>query len=185
MKQKKIKMSKKIIVIGASTSKNSINKTFANYAGMQLNDVDLLIIDISDYNTLPIYSVDTENKNGAPKEVVELNGLFKSADGFIISFAEHNGSYAAGYKNVIDWVSRQDGKVFNDKPTLLLSTSPGVRGGATVLGSAVAAYPHFGANVVDYFSLSSFHDNFVEGKVSNEDLKSTLLEKIKKFQNSL
>lgn len=178
-------MSKKIIVIGASTSKNSINKSFANYVGDQLNNVDLVKVDISNYNSLPIFSVDLEEESGAPKEVVDLNTQFKSADGFIISFAEHNGSYAAGYKNVIDWISRQEGKVFNDKSTLLLSTSPGARGGATVLGSAVAGYPHLGANIVDSFSLSSFYDNFVGGTLSNEELKLTLVEKIKKFQNSL
>ena len=178
-------MEKKIIVIGASTSKNSINKAFANYTAEQLTDIELLKVDISDYNSLPIFSVDFEEESGAPKEVVDLNFQFKSADGFVISFAEHNGSYAAGYKNVIDWISRQEGKVFNDKPTLLLSTSPGARGGATVLGAATAGYPHLGANIVDSFSLSSFYDNFVDGTISNEELKSTLLEKIKKFQNSL
>lgn len=178
-------MSKKVIVIGASTSKNSINKAFANYTAEQLKDVELLKVDISKYNSLPIFSVDTEESNGVPKEMLELKELFNSADGFLISFAEHNGSYAAGYKNVIDWISRQEGKVFNDKPTLLLSTSPGARGGASVLGSAVAAYPHFGANVVDSFSLSSFYDNFTENNLSNEELKSDLLGKIEKFQNAL
>ena len=178
-------MNKKVIVIGASTSKNSINKTLANYSAEQLSAVELLKVDISKFNNLPIFSVDTEEENVTPEEIIELNALFKSTDGFIISFAEHNGSYAAGYKNVMDWISRQEGKVFNNKPALLLSTSPGARGGATVLGTAVAAYPHFGANVVDSFSLSSFYDNFTDGSVSNEELKSDLFEKIEKFQNSL
>jgi chromate reductase len=178
-------MSKNVIVIGASTSKNSINKELVNYSAEQLNDVELIKVDISNFNNLPIFSVDTEDNNGAPKEIIELNALFKSTDGFIISFAEHNGSYAAGYKNVMDWISRQEGKVFNNKPTLLLSTSPGGRGGATVLGTAVAAYPHFGANVVDSFSLSSFYDNFTDGSLSNKELKSDLFAKIERFQNSL
>ena len=176
---------KKIITIGASTSKKSINGELATYVGSELSDIELINVNISDYNLLPIFSVDTEEESGTPKEVVELNALFKSADGFIISFAEHNGSYAAGYKNVIDWISRQEGKVFNDKPTLLMSTSPGGRGGATVLASATAGYPHLGANVIDSFSLSGFYDNFVDNNLINSDLKSDLFEKIGRFQSSL
>lgn len=178
-------MNKKIIVIGASSSKNSINKTLANYSAKQLENVELLNVDISTFNSLPIFSVDKEEESGAPKEIIDLSSLFKSVDGFIISLAEHNGSYAAGYKNVIDWISRQEGKIFNNKPMLLLSTSPGARGGATVLDSAVAGYPHLGAKVIDSFSLSSFYDNFVDNSLSNEVFKSELSEKIVNFQNSL
>lgn len=176
---------KNIIVIGASTSKNSINKRFANYTASQLNGAKLLNIDISKYMNLPIFSVDVEKSNGAPKEILDLKSQFNSADGFIISFAEHNGSYAAGYKNVLDWISREEGKIFNGKPTLLLSTSPGARGGATVLGTALAGYPHLGAKVTGSFSLPSFNDNFIGDDLMNEELKNELFSYIYNFQNSL
>lgn len=176
---------KKIITIGASTSKNSINKTFANHVASQINDNEVINVDISSFNHLPIFSVDFENENETPEEISILNSLFKDVDGFIISFAEHNGSYAAGYKNVFDWISRQEGKIFNNKPTLLLSTSPGGRGGATVLASALAVYPHQGAEVTGSFSLPSFFDNFKDNEIQDLDLKTNLEIEINKFQEAI
>ncbi|MFK8037471.1 MAG: NADPH-dependent FMN reductase [Crocinitomicaceae bacterium] len=176
---------KKIIAIGASTSKNSINKTFANFAANQLSNVEVISVDISSYNHLPIFSVDFESDNETPEEITILNSLFKDVDGFIISFAEHNGSYSAGYKNVFDWVSRQEGKIFNNKPTLLLSTSPGGRGGMTVLASAVSVYPHQGANLVGSFSLPSFFDNLKDNSIVDPALDKTFTEEVAKLQMAL
>ncbi len=176
---------KKIITIGASSSKNSINKTLANYVGHSLHDVEVINVDISNFNNTPIFSVDREKAEGAPKEILDLNTLLKSVDGFVVSFAEHNSSYAAGYKNVLDWISRQGGKIFNEKPTLLLSTSPGGRGGSSVLASALATYGHMGANISGSFSLPSFFDNFTEAGVTNESLKTDLAKEISAFQNKL
>ncbi len=176
---------KKVITIGASSSKNSINKALAEYAGSKLNNVEVINVDISKYNDLPVFSVDLESDNGAPSKIVELNNLIKSVDGFIISFAEHNGSYAAGYKNVYDWVSRQGGKVFNGKPALLLSTSPGGRGGAAVLGNAVMLYPHQGAIVTGSFSLPSYYDNVSDNEITNPELSEKLTAEIENFQNQL
>lgn len=176
---------KTIITIGASTSKKSINKDFAIFVGNQIENSNSINIDISTFNHIPIFSVDVEEEFGAPKEILELNKKMKSADGFIISFAEHNGSFSAGYKNVIDWISRQEGKIFNDKPTLLLSTSPGGRGGATVLSAAVSSYPHLGAKVIESFSLPTFYDNFVSNQMKNQELNNVLYLKIKTFKDSL
>jgi NAD(P)H-dependent FMN reductase len=155
---------KKVLVLGASSSKNSINKQLSYAASEYLKEVEAVKIDLSDY-VLPMYSVDEESENGPSEKVESLNSLFKSVGGFIISLAEHNGSYTVAYKNLIDWISRQDGKVFNNKPVLLLSTSPGGRGGASVLESAKNIYPHMGASVVDAIALPSFFDNFKDGKI--------------------
>lgn len=176
---------KKIITIGASTSRNSINKTFANFAGNQLSNIEIINVDISNYNDLPIYSIDHETEKETPEEITILNSLFKDVDGFIISFAEHNGSYSAGYKNVFDWLSRQEGEIFNNKPTLLLSTSPGGRGGMTVLASAVSVYPHQGAELTGSFSLPSFFDNLKENSIIDDDLSKIFQEEISKFQNAI
>ena len=111
--------------------------------------------------------------------------MFNDVDGFIVSFAEHNGSFAAGYKNVFDWVSRQGGKVFNSKPTLLLSTSPGGRGGASVLGTAKTLYPHQGAEVTGAFSLPSFYDNLKEDGIADGILRAQFEEEINKFQSTI
>ena len=40
---------KKVLVFGASNSRNSINKTFAEFAANQLENVELTVVDLNDY----------------------------------------------------------------------------------------------------------------------------------------
>jgi len=175
---------KKIITLGGSNSKSSINKLLAEYAGSLLNNTELIKINLNDFE-MPLFSVDVESINGFPKSAKKLNAIFDSVDGFIISLAEHNGAYSTAFKNVFDWLSRIEAKVWRNKPVLLLSTSPGARGGKTVLDIALGRFPYMGANIIGSMSLPSFYDNFKEGAISNTDLKSELLKLIKIFENSL
>ena len=63
-------------------------------------------------------------------------------------------------KNLFDWMSRIDGKLWSNKPMLLMATSPGARGGATGLEIAQGRFGYMGGNIVGSFSLPSFGDNF-------------------------
>jgi NAD(P)H-dependent FMN reductase len=175
---------KKIITIAGSNSKNSINKSLLLYTSNLLEHVEIISIDLNDY-VLPMYGVDFENENGIPTAVKKLNELLDKADGFIISLAEHNGTYTAVFKNTLDWLSRANIKVWRDKPTFLMATSPGGRGGATVLQAAVSYFPFLGANVIADFSLPSFFDNFSEDGVSNAELKEELTQKVQLFKKNL
>jgi NAD(P)H-dependent FMN reductase len=74
----------------------------------------------------------------------------------------------------LDWASRIDAKTFQQKPMLLLATSPGARGGASVLDIATKRFPFQGAELKGSFSLPSFYDNFKEGKIINLELEQTL-----------
>jgi NAD(P)H-dependent FMN reductase len=174
---------KKILAFGGSTSSTSINKQLATYAASLLNNVEVDILDMNDYTSI-LFSVD-EEKNGFPKIIQVLNEKFKSTDGFVISLAEHNGSYASAYKNTIDWLSRVERKVFKDKPVLLMASSPGGRGGASVLEDAKAYYPKLGAEIVATFSLAKFYDTFKEGKIIDEALDTSLKEAVSNFEASL
>jgi NAD(P)H-dependent FMN reductase len=84
-------------------------------------------------------------------------------DGFIVSSPEHNGSMPAVLKKSLDWVSRQGGKIFNDKPVVFLATSPGPQGGSSVLEHMVTIMPFRGTRVV------SFRDKVVAGDLIGED----------------
>jgi len=165
----------KIIAFGASTSKTSINKMLASYAGSLLEGVELEILDLNDYD-LPLFSVDKEKELGKPQLALDFLAKIEGADGVIISFAEHNGNFAAAYKNIFDWVSRAKQKVYAGKKVLLLSTSPGPGGAKNVLALAVNSMPYFGAEVVGHFSLPSFNENFDvnAGEIVNHDLKKEL-----------
>jgi len=175
---------KTILTIGASTSKNSINKLFAEYTGDLLNNVTVLNIDLNNFK-MPLFSVDLEAEEGFPKGATDLNEVIDSADGFIISFAEHNGAYSAAFKNAFDWLSRINGKVWRDKPMLLLATSPGPRGGQSVLEIASARFPFNGGNIIGSMSLPSFSDNFKEGELVDNDLKLNFLKLVNDFQKAI
>ena len=149
----------KIVAFGASSSSRSINHQLAQWVADQLEDVEVNLLDLNDYE-MPIYSTDRERKNGIPRKAHQLKNELREADGIIISLAEHNGSYSAAFKNIIDWVSRIERSMWLGKPMFLLATSPGPRGGKNVLSTAVGAFPHQGAQVAASFSLPSFNQNF-------------------------
>ena len=175
---------KNIITIGGSSSKNSINKQFAEYAGSLVDGIKEINIDLNDYE-MPIFSIDRENENGFPEKAKQLSDLFDTADGFIISLAEHNGAYSAAFKNIFDWLSRINGKVWRNKPMILLSTSPGARGGQSVLQIALNRFPFGGANIIDSMSLPSFFDNFSNGLVTDIQLRDNLTGIMKNYENIL
>lgn len=179
----KYKKMKKILAFGGSTSSTSINKQLATYASSQVANVETEIIDFNDY-AAPIYSTD-EEANGFPENLVALSEHMKQFDGYVVSLAEHNGSYAAAFKSILDWLSRINRSVFNDKPVLLMATSPGGRGGASVLSNASNYFPHAGASEVITFSFPNFFDNFKEDKIINKELLDELLEKVKVFENNI
>ena len=166
---------KKIIAFGASSSKTSINKQLATYAANQFKNVEVEILDLNDYE-MPIFSTDKEADNGIPQLAHDFYSKLGTADLILISFAEHNGAYSAAFKNIFDWTSRINAKTFQEKQTLLLSTSPGPRGGSSVLEIAKNRFPFQGAVVKGSFSLPSFYENFdaVNG-IINDEYKNQLM----------
>ena len=166
---------KKIIAFGASSSKASINKQLATYAANQFKDVEVEILDLNDYE-MPIFSTDKETDNGIPQLAHDFYSKLGTADLIVISFAEHNGAYSAAFKNIFDWTSRINAKTFQEKQTLLLSTSPGPRGGSSVLEIAKNRFPFQGAVVKGSFSLPSFYENSdaVNG-IINDEYKNQLM----------
>ncbi|GGD10601.1 NADPH-dependent FMN reductase [Hyunsoonleella pacifica] len=175
---------KKIIAFAGTNSKTSINKQLAIYASSLVEDVAVDVLDLNDFE-LPIYGIDLENEKGIPDNAKTFLEHIKSSDGIILSLAEHNGAYATVFKNIFDWMSRIDGKLWSEKPMLLMATSPGGRGGATVLEVAKGRFPFMGGNIVADFSFPSFFDNFSEGKITNEDLDKQLKEKVETFKVAL
>ncbi len=165
----------KVVAFAATSSKQSINKQLVRYATGLLESAEIEILDLNDFE-LPLFSVDREAELGQP----ELARLFlqklQDADAIIISFAEHNLSYSAAYKNLFDWCSRIEPKVYKDKPMVLFATSPGGRGGQTVLEAANKAIPFFGGDIKASLSITSFNSNFDSdvGELTNEELKAKL-----------
>ena len=175
---------KKIIAFSGSNSKKSINKQLAKYASSLVENLEVEILDLIDF-PLPIYGIDTETENGTPKNASKFLNEIKNADGVIVSLAEHNGNFTVAFKNLYDWMSRVEQKLWNNKPLLVMATSPGGRGGASVIEIAKNSFPHMGGNVVANFSLPNFYDNFKEGIISEDNLRKQLKDAVLIFENSI
>jgi NAD(P)H-dependent FMN reductase len=175
---------KKIIALGGSNSKNSINKVLAIYTAGLVDNAEVEVVDLNDFE-LPIYSIDIELEHGIHDIAEKLLATIQDADGLVISLAEYNGSYTSVFKNAFDWMSRVQPKVWNNIPMILMATSPGGRGGATVLAAAKTSFPHLGGNIVADFSLPSFGDNFKDGALVNEQFKATLLTAVSRLEAAM
>ncbi|MFH6972436.1 NADPH-dependent FMN reductase [Flavobacterium petrolei] len=165
----------KIIAFGASPSKNSINKKLATYAATLFENAEVEVLDLNDFQ-MPIFTVDIEPAIGQHELAKAFLAKIATADILVVSMAENNGNYSAAFKNIFDWCSRITGKVFQEKPLLLMATSPGARGGASVLEIAKKAFPFYGGNVKATFSLPSFDANFdvEKGEISSVELRKEL-----------
>ena len=169
-------MKKKILAFGASNSSTSINRQLADYAAKQFKNATVDLLDLNDYE-MPLYAIDREKKDGFPPLAHDFYKKIGDADFILISFAEHNGNFSVAFKNILDWSSRINSKTFQEKPMLLLATSPGARGGSSVLDIAVKRMPFQGGIVKGSFSLPSFNENFdsQKGIISNEELNEKLV----------
>jgi len=172
---------KKILVFGASSSKESINRKLALYAASNLSEFEIVDLDLNDFE-MPIFSVDKERENGIPQAAQDFKSHIHACDAIIISFAEHNGSYSAAFKNLFDWASRVEKNMWLERPMLLLATSPGARGGQNVLETAVTRFPFMGGQVMASFSLPSFNTNFhEENGITDPELSDKFTEALSKF----
>ncbi len=166
----------KLLAFAASSSTKSINKQLVTYAASLVENAQIEILDINDYE-MPLFSQDKEAQLGQPAQAKQFFAKLGEADAIIISFAEHNGSYTAAYKNLFDWTSRIDMKLFQNKPMILLASSPGPGGASTVLNAATTSAPYFAGNVKASISIPSFFENF---DVDNQILKNPeLLQELK------
>ena len=163
-----------ILAFGTSSSRTSINKALATYTAGLL-DGEVETIELNDYE-MPIYSADREKADGIPAEAQAFYDKIGQADALVISFAEHNGSFTAAYKNLFDWASRINQEVYQGKPTVLLATSPGENGASSVFAAAKGSAPYFAMDVRASLSVSNFYDNFdMEiGRITNPDIQTQL-----------
>ena len=176
---------KQIVAFGASSSKKSINKDLASYAASVIEDANVLILDLNDFE-MPIYSIDYENDHGIPQKAFKFKEKLKTADGIIISFAEHNSVYTAAFKNIFDWISRIEKVVWYNKPMFLLSTSDGDRGAKTVLQIAYNRMSFGNPHKIPTFSLPNFKKNFDKNNgILDIDLNDEFQNALKVFISNL
>ena len=147
----------KILAFAASNSSESINRRLALHVAHRVRGAEVESLDLNSYE-MPIFSEQRELALGQPDEAKAFYKKLGEADALVIAFAEHNGSYSAAWKNLLDWTSRIDRRFFQDKPALFLATSPGPGGAGNVLAQAADSAPHFGAELIDSVSVPRFND---------------------------
>ncbi len=177
---------KTILAFAGSNSSTSINHEFVKYTLSQISTFNTQLLKMSEM-PFPMYSADEEKNVGFKNSLHELNNDINKADGIIISVNEHNGNPSAYFKNLIDWLSRLDKSFLKGKKVLLMSTSPGGRGGQGALNVTKNLLPYFGAEIMNSFSLPSFGQNFSVEKamIINDDLKKEHLLILNEFLSLL
>ncbi len=180
----------KVLAFAATNHEESINqqlvKSATDYLQLNSQDVEVELLDLNDFE-MPLYSQKRENASGIPEQAQRFYKTIGDADIVLVSYAEHNGSYTAAFKNIFDWASRVDMKVYQNKPMVMLATSPGLGGARNVLNTAVTSAPYFAGEVEGTLSVPSFYENFDTelGQLRDADLKQqlhTLLDEVKSRQ---
>ncbi len=176
---------KNILAFAGSNSSTSINQRFVEFVASEIKEHHIKVVNLVNYQ-MPMYSED-EEKKGFPAMTMGLKQQISEAEALIISVNEHNGSWSAFFKNIIDWLSRLDRNFLEGKKILLMSTSPGKRGGVGSLNYAKNVFPRFGAEIIESFSFPSFYDNFsVESnRVTDETLLLGLNEVLSTFAQQI
>ena len=180
---------KKLLAFSGSSSSKSINQQLVKHVTSFVKNNKVTVIDLRDY-PLPLFSIDIEENEGIPENAKKLKQLFDKHDGFIIALPEHNTSMTAFFKNMIDWLSRVKVSVFENKPILLLSTSPGPGGGRSVLAQAEPVLSgYLAGKVIGKYGLAKFYDNVeMNGgiiQIKDEEARNNIKGLIEKLENEL
>lgn len=154
----------KILAFGASNHSASINGALARLAVNRLTEkfepnAEVSFLDLNDYE-MPIYSLDREKATGVHALAQEFFARIGAVDALIISYPEYNGSYTSAWKNIHDWMSRIQMAIYQDRPLLALSATPGPRAGAGVLGAVEQSAPFFGADLRGVVGVGKWSEAF-------------------------
>ena len=176
---------KKILAFAGSSSPTSINHQLVLNVTGRISEHEVEIIKLCELE-FPMYSIVRE-KEGIPQNVKFLYDKIVDHPALIISVNEYNASVSGFFKNIIDWLSRVDRKFLENKKILLMSTSPGQRGGASALEYCKGQFPRMGGEIVESFSLPQFYQNFdsEKGTIENEVFDMGISEVVTAFSQAI
>ncbi len=122
-----MKPTRKIAVLVGSLRKDSFSGGIAKaLAAIAPEELKLEVLPIGD---MPFYNQDLETAD-APAPWQAFRAGIRAADGLLFITPEYNRSVPAALKNAIDVGSRPYGQsIWNGKPALVVSQSPGLIGG--------------------------------------------------------
>ena len=160
-----------ILAFAGSNSSTSINHKLVSTIADSKEGIE--VIKLTDYE-IPIYSMDIETEKGIPAGVKDLDIKLQGYNELIISVAEHNGNLTAFFKNILDWLSRNNRNFLEGKKILLLGASPGQGAAGSARAVAEKTLPYFKGEVIKSIGFPTFQDKL------NEDVLdiSSIIEEI-------
>lgn len=175
----------KILAFSGSNSPTSINHQLILNVTQRISEHPVEVIKLRELE-IPYYSIVRE-KEGIPQDVKFLYEKIQDHPALIISVNEYNANVSGFFKNIIDWLSRVDRKFLQEKKLLLMSTSPGKRGGASALEYCKGQFSRHGAIIAESFSLPQFYENFdsQKGTISNEIFELGIEEVVTSFSQQI
>lgn len=174
-----------ILAFAGSNSSTSINYKLVRHTVSLIADHKIQVLNMANF-PFPMFSVDLEAREGYSNSLIELKNDIQTADGLVLSVNEHNSYPSAYFKNLLDWLSRIERKFFLDTQILLMSTSPGRRGGKGSLEASRSMLERFGGTIAATFSLPSFNDNFDKEKgIVDDALRAQHSEALLTFLSTL
>ncbi|MFV0288306.1 MAG: NADPH-dependent FMN reductase [Mycoplasmatales bacterium] len=165
-------------VLLGSNSYKSVNKSVVDYLiENSIAELEYLKIEAQE---IPLYSVYEEETTGIPKSIQNLFEEIQTYTGeILIATPEYNGNMSAFFKNIIDWLSRIDKRIFEGKKVKVLCVTPGKMAGGSVREILQKALPFLGADEVLTFGIGNYYQIFVDKQIIDEKIKSDLIKFIK------
>jgi chromate reductase, NAD(P)H dehydrogenase (quinone) len=120
------RISATVLAIGGSLRAGSFNRRLIE-AAPAIAPPSLRISVYDDLASVPLFSEDLEIA-GVPSGVEQLRRAVASVDGLLIATPEYNQSLPGVVKNMVDWLSRGEPVMLEDKPVAILGATPGAWG---------------------------------------------------------
>lgn len=172
----------KLLAFCGSTREDSFNQNLleivveaARHAGAEVMQISL-----TDF-PMVIYNGDEEAASGIPESARRLKALMHDHDAYIIGCPEYNGYMTPLLVNTLDWCSRADDggadlSVYDDKPVMISSASPGGFGGARSATHLRTMLGGIGCIVLPYaVTLARAGDAFNDdGKLKDEQMHARI-----------
>src|ERR1700755_3616610 len=96
----------KILAFAGSLRKHSFNRRVLRAAieGAEKAGAEVTLVDLRDYS-MPVYNQDDQDACVFDANALKFHRLIYEHEGLLIASPEHNGSFPAALKNVIEWAS--------------------------------------------------------------------------------
>ncbi len=118
------------LILGIAGSLRRDSYSGAVLKGLQQAVADRVRFEIFPLAAVPLYNADLDGEQ-KPEPVIALKNAIRDCDGLVLSSPEYNYGVSGVLKNALDWASRPGYQsVLKDKPVLIMTSSPGMLGGA-------------------------------------------------------